>query len=119
MIVFLSQSLQKTVMHIGPMPRGLAQFGGSGHQCPPQFGLPGLVLSDLVGVDLLLPLVNPVGTVNQVLVEDVGDFARELKFADILRIIRKVLAEGGKVRVVFQLVQQVHQFPGHGLFVKC
>ena len=75
------QGVDKFLVEIGSVIPGRRQLQGAGHQLAPQLGLPMLALDAAQFSPqplTLLPAGNPVGTVDQVLVKEIGYLLAEL-----------------------------------------
>ena len=95
-----------------------------GQHAPPQLGLPKLVFGQLVRTGRFAqdvtpggPVLQPIGSVNLVLVKKVSQSAGELQ-----QTVRLVATQKTRHRLEHRIVQasgqQSHQPPGHGQFVQ-
>ena len=96
----------------------------SGQHAPPQFGLPQLVFAQLIMPSSLAqhvapggPVLQPVGSVNLVLVKQVGQSTGQLQQA-VRLVASQETRHGLEHRVLQAAGQQGHQPPGHGQFVE-
>ncbi len=88
----LIQRLDKSRIEVGAVPFRLAQGLGITHQIAPQCGLPALRLAQPLNGFAALPAVEPVGTIDQILVEQIGHAGAELKQFTLIAIVMKIVA---------------------------
>ena len=118
-------------LQVRQRPRMQRRAGGlalaviqSGEHTAPEFGLPKLVFAQLIMASGLAqhvapggPVLQPVGSVDLVLVKQVGQSAGQLQQAVGLVAAQKA-RHGLEHRVLQTPRQQGHQPPGHGQFVE-